>query len=129
MNGESSVDSEKREKTGAATRVGNGDSSADRHSLAVAAASTQVYRRPRRRLTQHLVAVMFTDYSYNKPWLATWLCTSSFSLYLIRPALHAWRRKRRRRRGSLAPLPFLDTLARVVSKDDDDGDEDDEIPE
>lgn len=73
-------------------------------------------------------AVMFTDYSYNKPWLATWLCTSSFSLYLIRPALHAWRRKRRRRRGSLAPLPFLDTLARVVSKDDDEV-EDDEIPE
>lgn len=79
---------------------------------------------------------MFTDYSYNKPWLATWLCTSSFSLYLIRPALHAWRRKRRRRRGSLAPLPFLDTLARVVSKDDnndggggDDDDDDDEIPE
>ncbi|KAG0667207.1 hypothetical protein C6P46_002619 [Rhodotorula mucilaginosa] len=79
-------------------------------------------------LGSFLMNVMFTDYSYNKPWLATWLCTSSFSLYLIRPALHAWRRKRRRRRGSLTPLPFFDTLARVVSKDDDEV-EDDEIPD
>ncbi|POY71895.1 hypothetical protein BMF94_5256 [Rhodotorula taiwanensis] len=70
-------------------------------------------------LGSFLMNVMFTDYSYNKPWLATWLCTSSFSLYLIRPAIHSWRRKRRRR-GSLTPLPFLDTLARVVSKDDED---------
>ncbi|GAA5887042.1 hypothetical protein JCM3774_006355, partial [Rhodotorula dairenensis] len=76
-------------------------------------------------LGSFLMNVMFTDYSYNKPWLATWLCTSSFSLYLIRPAFHAWRRRRRRRRGSLAPLPFLDSLARVVSKDNDD--QDDEV--
>lgn len=34
---------------------------------------------------------------YNKPFLVTWLCTSSFSLYLIRPACEAiirqWRPK------------------------------------
>lgn len=128
MNGKSSVDSASREK-------GSGYTSRGPPRTATLARSPQRLRRyrqggPRPTLTQttpHLVAVMFTDYSYNKPWLATWLCTSSFSLYLIRPALHAWRRKRRRRRGSLAPLPFLDTLARVVSKDDDD--EDDEIPE
>lgn len=33
---------------------------------------------------------MFTSMEYNKPFLITYLCTASFSMYLVRPAFAAW---------------------------------------
>ncbi|GAA5860027.1 hypothetical protein JCM1840_001846 [Sporobolomyces johnsonii] len=42
-----------------------------------------------------LMNQMFTDMDYNKPFLVTWICTSTFSLYLIRPAFSYWRARRR----------------------------------
>ncbi|GAA5928197.1 DMT family transporter [Sporobolomyces koalae] len=46
---------------------------------------------------------MFTGMEYNKPFLVTWICTSTFSLYLIRPGLQYWRNRRiGNRRESLA---------------------------
>lgn len=36
---------------------------------------------------------MFTTMSYNKPFLITYLCTSTFSLYLVRP-LYSYLRRR-----------------------------------
>ncbi|GAA5825591.1 hypothetical protein JCM11251_000300 [Rhodosporidiobolus azoricus] len=41
-----------------------------------------------------LMNVMFTDMEYNKPFLTTYLCTSTFTFYLIRPA---WRELHSRR--------------------------------
>lgn len=34
-----------------------------------------------------LMSSMFRDESWNRPWLVTYICTSSFTLYLIRPGL------------------------------------------
>ncbi|KAK4704168.1 solute carrier family 35, member F5, partial [Phenoliferia sp. Uapishka_3] len=42
---------------------------------------------------------MFTSMSYNKPFLITYLCTASFTLYLVRPAYSEIKRARARRAG------------------------------
>ncbi|GAA5910794.1 DMT family transporter [Sporobolomyces salmoneus] len=42
---------------------------------------------------------MFTGMDYNKPFLVTWICTSTFSLYLIRPGLRYLRNRRKGREG------------------------------
>ncbi|KAI8461013.1 hypothetical protein BY996DRAFT_4573984 [Phakopsora pachyrhizi] len=34
-----------------------------------------------------LMSSMFRDEDWNQPWLVTYICTSSFSLYLIKPAI------------------------------------------
>ncbi|MBW0519054.1 hypothetical protein O181_058769 [Austropuccinia psidii MF-1] len=38
-----------------------------------------------------LMSSMFRDESWNQPWLVTYICTSSFTLYLIRPAIAHFR--------------------------------------
>ncbi|KPV75348.1 uncharacterized protein RHOBADRAFT_36193 [Rhodotorula graminis WP1] len=43
-----------------------------------------------------LMNIVFTDMAYDKPFLVTWLCTASFSLYLVRPG---WRLARPHLRG------------------------------
>ncbi|GAA5981806.1 hypothetical protein JCM5350_005734 [Sporobolomyces pararoseus] len=42
-----------------------------------------------------LMSEMFTGMDYNKPFLVTWICTSTFSLYLIRPGVRYLRDRRR----------------------------------
>ncbi|KAI5480521.1 thiamine-repressible mitochondrial transport protein THI74 [Pseudohyphozyma bogoriensis] len=41
------------------------------------------------------VSTMFTDMDYNKPFLITYLCTATFSLYLIRPGFTQLQKIRR----------------------------------
>ncbi|KAM0787504.1 hypothetical protein ACM66B_003576 [Microbotryomycetes sp. NB124-2] len=43
-----------------------------------------------------LMNSLFTSMTYNKPFLITYICTATFSLYLVRPAIVAWRDRRRR---------------------------------
>ncbi|GAA5823899.1 hypothetical protein JCM10212_000720, partial [Sporobolomyces blumeae] len=45
-----------------------------------------------------LMNEMFTGMDYNKPFLVTWICTSTFSLYLIRPGIDYVRSRRRARK-------------------------------
>ncbi|BGP39794.1 hypothetical protein JCM10450v2_003765 [Rhodotorula kratochvilovae] len=63
-----------------------------------------------------LMNIVFTDMDYDKPFLVTWLCTSSFSLYLVRPAWRYWRTHRLPHGKATVHLP--PALARVASKDD-----------
>ncbi|GAA5849427.1 hypothetical protein JCM8547_000444 [Rhodosporidiobolus lusitaniae] len=61
-----------------------------------------------------LMNIMFTDMEYDKPFLVTYLCTSTFSLYLVRPAWNYWREGRLA--GRKSPL-MGGLLARRASKD------------
>ncbi|KAL8292553.1 hypothetical protein RQP46_001165 [Phenoliferia psychrophenolica] len=45
------------------------------------------------------VGSMFTSMAYNKPFLITYLCTASFTLYLVRPAFSEFKKARLRRAG------------------------------
>lgn len=63
---------------------------------------------------------MFTDMNYDKPFLVTWLCTASFSLYLVRPAWKYWRtRQLPHGHATLAFPPH--SLSRTTSKSSVDG--------
>ncbi|GAA5970835.1 hypothetical protein JCM11641_004471 [Rhodosporidiobolus odoratus] len=61
-----------------------------------------------------LMNVMFTDMEYDKPFLVTYLCTSTFSFYLIKPAWRVWKDRRATRKEGILPR---DGLVRRGSKD------------
>ncbi|GAA5908178.1 hypothetical protein JCM8208_000334 [Rhodotorula glutinis] len=62
-----------------------------------------------------LMNIVFTDMAYDKPFLVTWLCTASFSLYLVRPGWRYWRTHRLPHGKATVHLP--PALDRVASKD------------
>ncbi|PRQ76693.1 hypothetical protein AAT19DRAFT_12111 [Rhodotorula toruloides] len=67
-----------------------------------------------------LMNIMFTDMDYDKPFLVTWLCTASFSLYLVRPAWKYWRTHQvPHGHATLAFPPH--SLSRTTSKNSVDG--------
>ncbi|GAA5903743.1 hypothetical protein JCM6882_003402 [Rhodosporidiobolus microsporus] len=58
-----------------------------------------------------LMNIMFTDMEYNKPFLTTYLCTSTFTFYLIKPAYRQWQERRASgNKGSIMRRASKDSL-------------------